>query len=94
LNNNILILNKPWNPSQPMEELFAQIDICIKFAKSVDPNIEPTQIQSALTNIKNTGLFDADIWDWNKLEPAAKPCKHSKLLSYVLTKTAVLTPPL
>jgi hypothetical protein len=78
LNDKILLLNKAWNPIQPMDDLFAQIDGWIEFAKHVNPISSATLLRSAHTNIKNTGLFDADIRDWNKLEPAAQAMKAFK----------------
>jgi hypothetical protein len=78
LNDNMLLLNKPWNPSQPIEDLFAQIDLCIEFAKHADPISETTLVRSVHTNVDNTGLFHDDIRDWDKLKPDEQTMKAFK----------------
>jgi hypothetical protein len=75
---NILLLNKPWNPSQPMEDRFAHIDSCIEFAKHIDPISETTLVRSALTKVENNGLFHDEIRDWNKLKPENRTMKAFK----------------
>jgi hypothetical protein len=70
LKNNMILLNTKWNSSQPIEDLFAQIDRCIEFSKHADPISEITLARSAKINVDNTGLFHDDIRDWNKLKPS------------------------
>jgi hypothetical protein len=61
-------LNKRWNPSQPIKDILAQINLCFEFAKHADPISETTLVRSAQANVDNTGLFHDDIRDWHKLK--------------------------
>jgi hypothetical protein len=78
LNNNMILLNTPWNPIQPIEALFAQIDLCVDFAKHADPIGDTTLVRSVQTNVENTGLFHDDIRDWDKLPAAEQTLKAFK----------------
>jgi hypothetical protein len=64
-------LNKP-NPNQQIKDIFAQIRLCVQFSKITDPISNSTAVWSALTNLKNTGIFHEDFRDWDKLAPATR----------------------
>jgi hypothetical protein len=92
LNYSIILWNKPWNHSQPMEYLFAYIRFCVEYSKITSLISENTLVRSALTNIQNTELFNDDVCDWDKLDPAAQTMKAFKLLSCTLKKHNVAAP--
>lgn len=69
LNVNLKNLNRVWSGTQPLEDLWAQIDACRTFAAIADPISEATAVRSALINLENSGLFSDAIRDWRKLPP-------------------------
>lgn len=66
LDLNMATLHKEWNPTQPIEDLFEQIQKCRAFADETDPNSEKTAVRAAIANLEKTGLFSDAIRDWRK----------------------------
>jgi len=70
LASNLKALHKEWNPTQPIEDLWNQIDACTAYAQPHEPIPNGVIIRAALNNLANTGLFNDDIKLWRK-KPAA-----------------------
>ena len=70
LDANLQALNRQWDPSQPIEDLWNQIRECRTYAEPHDPITEPTAIRAAITNLTNSGVFTDALKDWRKRTPA------------------------
>lgn len=66
LANNLKNMDREWNPSQPIFDLWNQIHECMEFAEDDEPIMEGMAVRSALTNLENTGVFTDSIRDWRK----------------------------
>lgn len=59
-------INLSWNPSEPVENLFDQLEECYVVALIVKPAYTMDQmIDEALTAIQKTGLYSLAILEWN-----------------------------
>jgi hypothetical protein len=67
--NNLKInLSRQWNPGQPLEDLWKQINTCQKFAVNSAKTItNATVICLTLDNLEESGVFHHKIQDWRKL---------------------------
>ena len=64
-NNNKL--DAPWNPDDPIEDLWTRIRDCRRFAEDAQEIIsEAHAVRSTLAIIEGTGLFSEAIRDWRK----------------------------
>jgi hypothetical protein len=69
---NLKDLDRAWDPASDIETLWTHVRTCRAFATAAaDPISEQTAIRSVVANLEGTGLFTADIRDWNKLPAAA-----------------------
>ncbi|CAB9512081.1 hypothetical protein SEMRO_517_G158700.1 [Seminavis robusta] len=57
LDNNIDRMNAKWTPTQPIEQLFHQINDARSFARDHDAITERDTIRSALKNLENSSFF-------------------------------------
>jgi hypothetical protein len=69
IKRNLLKMNTPWNPTTAIDTLWTQIREARMYAQDRSPIDEITAINSALDNIKATGLFSSHIEHWSLLEP-------------------------
>ncbi|CAB9531890.1 unknown protein [Seminavis robusta] len=69
LDKNIDRMNAKWTPTQPIEQLFHQINDARSFARDHDNITERATIRSALKNLENSGVFTLALKEWrNKAE--------------------------
>jgi hypothetical protein len=62
---NIEMLNRRWDPSTPIETLIKQVEDCRDFAEDGNSPIQAnTLINSAYTNIFNTGMYKQECNEW------------------------------
>jgi hypothetical protein len=67
LEANLINLERQWDPSDPIEHLWAQVTECRRFAEAgLDPISEITAVRKTLLNIEHTGVFSDAIRDWRK----------------------------
>jgi hypothetical protein len=66
---NLNKMNKPWNPTQAIDTLWDQIRTAQRYAEARSPIDEITAINSAIENIRATGLFTVHLSHWSLLEP-------------------------
>lgn len=67
LETNLLNLDRQWDPSNPIENLWEQVKECRRFAAAGnDPISEITAVRKTLLNIEHTGVFTDAIRDWRK----------------------------
>jgi hypothetical protein len=72
IKRNLLKMNSPWNPTQAIDTLWTQIREARMYAQDRSPIDDITAINSAMDNIKATGLFASHIEHWSLLEPEAQ----------------------
>jgi hypothetical protein len=72
LDRNMVELEKPWDPSTPIETLFQQLRHCQQFAVDTDPISDLHLVRSGLRNVERTGMFVDAIRDWRKRPVAEK----------------------
>lgn len=63
-------MEKEWSPTQPLEDLWNQIELCQAFAKDHDPISEKAAIRSACANLTKTGVFAEGLKEWRKTATA------------------------
>jgi hypothetical protein len=66
LEANLEELDKPWNPEEPIEDLWTAIETCIIFAEDDDPISYASAIRKTLTVLEKTGVFNTACDDWRK----------------------------
>jgi len=64
LSANFENMNKPWDPNQPIEDLYQQLEEAQEFAAEHEPIIDATKIRTGVEIIEKTGLFELDVRDW------------------------------
>ncbi|CAB9519302.1 hypothetical protein SEMRO_1007_G230400.1 [Seminavis robusta] len=79
LKDNIDRMNAKWSPTQPIEDLFTQIEAAKQFAKDHDPITEMTTIIAATTNLTNSGVFTQAIREWDNKEDTDHTWKKLEL---------------
>jgi len=73
LRENEARMNQPYDPNQPIEILFDQIDDAVDFAAAGNVPYTNRQIVIAAYNLVfDTGVFGDECKEWRKLEPANK----------------------
>lgn len=67
LEANLINLERQWDPSNPIENLWEQVKECQRFASAgKDPISEITAVRKTLLNIEHTGVFSDAVRDWRK----------------------------
>ncbi|CAB9510596.1 hypothetical protein SEMRO_443_G144150.1 [Seminavis robusta] len=68
LNNNIKTheYDTKWIPTQPLEQLFDQINKAIAFARGHDPITDRAALRSGLDNLEKSGVFPRAMESWNE----------------------------
>ena len=65
--NNRDSLLAPWNPDDPIEDLWLRIHEARRYAKAADEEIsEKTAISHTLTALEKNGVFTQALYDWRK----------------------------
>lgn len=72
LDKNIQDLNRQWDPSMPLEDLWKQVRISQQLAQGTDPISDATAVRAILTNLEQSGVFGEAISDWRKLPAAGR----------------------
>jgi hypothetical protein len=73
LEHNWENMRKAWDPHQPMESLFKQIQDCVDYAEAGGITISEAQkLQTAYAKISATRIFHSDCRHWNDRLPAEK----------------------
>ncbi|CAB9527702.1 hypothetical protein SEMRO_2051_G312600.1 [Seminavis robusta] len=68
-NKNFERMNAKWTPTQPIEQLFHQIDDAVSFSKDHGPISAKATVHSAQKNLENSCVFPLAVKDWrNKLK--------------------------
>ena len=70
LDENMKRLTAEWNPMQPIEDLWNQINEARRFAHAHDPISEAAAIRAALSNLEASGVFADGLKEWRKLAAA------------------------
>jgi hypothetical protein len=71
LSENQLMLERSWNPEQPIEDLWNRIVETQSFAiRGLDPISDATVIRHTLAVFEKTGVFTDGVKDWRKLAAA------------------------
>ena len=77
LDDNLVELDRQWQPPAPLEALFQQIKQCRCIAvEGHDPITDKTAVRAALKNVEATGLFSEACRDWRK-KPVAQQTMHA-----------------
>lgn len=63
-------LNAPWSPTQPIEDLWAQIKDCMDFAEGHDAISDKMAVRAVIKNLENSGVFTDALNDWYKKDDA------------------------
>ena len=66
LDTNLNNLTRRWDPTQPLEDLWNQINECQIYAAPHDPITVATAVRAAITNLTNSGVFTDALCDWCK----------------------------
>jgi hypothetical protein len=66
LDLNIKKLHLKWSPTNPIEDLFDQIQSCREFAINADPIYEKLAVRAGVSNLDSSGVFGDAIRDWRK----------------------------
>ena len=73
LDENQLRMQAPWNPPTPIEALFTQLNVGIRFATAGnDAPSEASVIRIGYNIINATGMFDMACREWRSKDDAAK----------------------
>jgi hypothetical protein len=72
-----IIMRKAWDPQQPVETLFKQIQDCVDYAEAGGVTIGPAQQSVTCTKIFPTWSFMSACHRWNEKEAARKTCANS-----------------
>ncbi|GAX15904.1 hypothetical protein FisN_2Lu384 [Fistulifera solaris] len=79
LTANLETLNKPWNAASSFEDLIDQIETAVDYANMGGDPITATQIlNSAYTNVFNTGAFLESLREWDRKPAEDKTWAHFK----------------
>jgi hypothetical protein len=62
-------MNRPWNPSTPIEDLWTQIQKARNYAAADNTISDTTAILSAIQNLTSTGLFQIEFNQWRNKTP-------------------------
>lgn len=79
LDDNITKMNAEWSPTQPIEDLWNQIEQCRRYAQPHDPITELAATRSAIQNLTNAGVFMDALKDWRKRPAAQQTWDNVKL---------------
>jgi hypothetical protein len=64
-------MRKAWDPQQPLEYLFNQIQDCVDYPEAGGISISEAQkLQTTYTNIFAAGIFNSACLRWNEIIPA------------------------
>ena len=61
---NEKLLDNPWSPTQPLEDLFKQARKAQSFARNHDPISDPKVVRSLVANLENSGVFEHSLLLW------------------------------
>jgi hypothetical protein len=64
-------MNRPWNPSTPIETLWAQIQKAKNYAATDNPITDTTAVLSAVQNLTASGQFNTAFDQW-RIKPKAE----------------------
>jgi hypothetical protein len=79
LEDNVNRMNAEWSPTQPIEDLWNQIEQCQRYAQPHDPITERAATRAAVQNLTNSGVFSDALKDWRKRTTAQQTWANLKL---------------
>jgi len=78
LAENLANVDREWSIDQPIEDLWNQFATGQEFAADHDPISDQYLIRQGIATFTNTGVFDLDIREWDRLPPAQQTYNEFK----------------
>lgn len=80
LRDNVKAMSREWLIGSPIEDLFKINEDAQKFAEPYNPISDLTMIIAATEQLQNTGVFEADLRDWELTAEVEKTWPNFKML--------------